>query len=70
MLGAADPRAVRSAGRYAAAVEPTTGHAILTDFVFASGESLPELRLAYTTLGQPRRDGRSRTAEEQAIQGR
>jgi homoserine O-acetyltransferase len=37
-------------------VEPTSGQAILTDFVFASGERLPELRLAYTTIGEPRRD--------------
>jgi homoserine O-acetyltransferase len=44
------------AGRYATAVEPTTGQVILPDFVFASGEVLPELRLGYTTLGEPRRD--------------
>jgi homoserine O-acetyltransferase/O-succinyltransferase len=29
---------------------------ILRDFRFATGESLPELRLHYTTLGQPRRN--------------
>ncbi len=29
---------------------------VLRDFCFASGETLPELRLHYTTLGTPRRD--------------
>ena len=32
------------------------GDFIARDFRFASGESLPELRLHYTTLGAPRRD--------------
>jgi homoserine O-acetyltransferase len=43
--------------------EPTPGHAtpvegdyVIRDFQFASGESLPELRLHYTTLGKPQRD--------------
>jgi homoserine O-acetyltransferase len=30
--------------------------AVLKDFRFASGETLPELRIHYTTLGQPHRD--------------
>ena len=38
---------------------PTPGVAgdyVIRDFRFASGERLPELRLHYLTLGQPRRD--------------
>ena len=34
----------------------TEGEVLLRDFKFASGESLPELRLHYTTLGKPQRD--------------
>ncbi len=33
---------------------------IITDFHFASGETLPELRLHYTVLGKPRRDSHGR----------
>ncbi len=35
---------------------PKEGDFILRDFHFQSGESLPELRLHYRTLGDPRRD--------------
>jgi homoserine O-acetyltransferase len=35
---------------------PTEGDFAIKDFVFASGEKLPELRIHYTTLGKPRRD--------------
>jgi homoserine O-acetyltransferase len=35
---------------------PTQGDFLITDFRFASGESLPELRLHYRTLGTPRAD--------------
>jgi len=41
------------------AAEPLTvveGDVVLSDFVFSSGETLPELRLHYRTLGQPQRD--------------
>src|SRR6476659_6091980 len=38
--------------------EPTSGNYVLRDFRFASGETLPELRIHYRTLGQPRRDER------------
>jgi homoserine O-acetyltransferase len=44
----------RQAPDYAAQLRE--GDAILRDFRFASGESLPELRLHYATLGSPRRD--------------
>ena len=36
----------------------TQGDFVARNFQFASGEVLPELRLHYTVLGQPRRDGR------------
>ena len=36
---------------------PTEGDFVLRDFHFASGEILPELRLHYRTLSEPRRDG-------------
>jgi homoserine O-acetyltransferase len=35
---------------------PTPGDFVIRDFRFTSGESLPELRLHYRTLGEPRRD--------------
>ncbi|MBI2616070.1 MAG: alpha/beta fold hydrolase [Gemmatimonadetes bacterium] len=37
---------------------PTQGDVILRDFRFTSGETLPELRIHYRTLGSPRRDAR------------
>ncbi len=36
------------------------GDYVIRDFHFASGETLPELRLHYTTLGKPRRDSHGR----------
>ena len=35
---------------------------VIRDFHFASGETLPELRLHYTVLGTPRRDSHGRVA--------
>ena len=35
---------------------PAEGDFVLRDFKFASGETLPELRLHYRTLGKPRKD--------------
>ncbi|MBS1855231.1 MAG: alpha/beta fold hydrolase [Acidobacteria bacterium] len=35
---------------------PVEGDYLVKDFVFTSGEKLPELRLHYTTLGEPRKD--------------
>jgi homoserine O-acetyltransferase len=40
----------------AAAPEPAAHDFVLKDFRFASGETLPQLRIHYYTLGQPRRD--------------
>ncbi len=38
------------------ASEPAEGEYVVRNFSFASGESLPELRLHYTVLGKPHRD--------------
>ena len=38
----------------------TEGDFVLRNFRFASGEVLPELRLHYRTLGQPRKDASGR----------
>ncbi len=48
----------------AGAAQGDTGSFVIHNFRFASGEVLPELRLHYRTLGQPRRDaaGRVRNA--------
>jgi len=56
-LSAALVRADTPAVGAAAAVE---GDHVIRDFHFASGESLPELRLHYTVLGKPRRDSHGR----------
>jgi len=42
----------------AATARTFDGYYVLHDFHFASGESLPELRIHYTALGKPRRDAR------------
>jgi homoserine O-acetyltransferase/O-succinyltransferase len=39
---------------------PGEGDYVIRDFRFASGESLPELRLHYTVLGKPQRDAHGR----------
>src|SRR6267154_6271990 len=38
------------------AVPPKEGDFIARDFKFSDGQSLPEVRLHYTTLGTPQRD--------------
>jgi homoserine O-acetyltransferase len=48
--------AVVMSGRAADYPKPIEGDAVLRDFTFASGESLPELRMHYSTLGTPQRD--------------
>ena len=49
--------AVAAAGSRAATYPvPVEGDCVLHDFHFRSGESLPELRMHYVTLGTPRRD--------------
>ncbi|PTS81897.1 MULTISPECIES: alpha/beta fold hydrolase [unclassified Caulobacter] len=44
----------------APAVAPKEGDFVARDFRFRSGEVLPELRLHYTTLGEPKRDASGR----------
>jgi homoserine O-acetyltransferase len=44
----------------ATAPAPEEGDYVLHDFHFASGETLPELRMHFTTIGKPRRDARGR----------
>jgi homoserine O-acetyltransferase len=46
----------------AAAAGPIEGDYVIRDFHFASGETLPELRLHYLLLGKPRRDSHGRVA--------
>ena len=40
---------------------PTEGDYVIRDFKFASGETLPELRLHYRTLGKPEKDAQGKT---------
>src|ERR1700682_6253223 len=51
------------AGRLPAAdyPAPTEGDYTIRDFKFASGETLPELRLHYRTLGKPEKDAQGQT---------
>jgi len=44
------------------AVEPQQGELRIEGFTFQSGESLPQLRLHYRTLGTPRRDAQGRVS--------
>src|SRR4051812_25799757 len=49
--------AMQTAGFAAAAApEPAPHDLVVKDFRFRTGETLPELKLHYYTLGQPRRD--------------
>src|SRR6266403_3764077 len=54
--------AAASADTPAAAGVPLEGDYVIHDFHFASGETLPELRLHYTFLGKPRRDSHGRVS--------
>ncbi|WP_395403487.1 hypothetical protein ACHMW6_32955 [Pseudoduganella sp. UC29_106] len=40
--------------------EPVQGDHVLKDFRFASGQTMPELRIHYRTLGKPQRDAQGR----------
>jgi homoserine O-acetyltransferase len=42
--------------------KPVEGDFVIKDFRFASGETLPELRIHYRTLGTPQKDAQGRTA--------
>jgi homoserine O-acetyltransferase len=50
------PPATAAAAEPPAYQPPVEGDYVIRDFHFASGETLPELRLHYTTLGKPQRD--------------
>jgi homoserine O-acetyltransferase len=52
--------AVRADTPAAGAAASTESDYVIRDFHFASGETLPELRLHYTVLGKPRRDAHGR----------
>jgi homoserine O-acetyltransferase len=41
--------------------KPTEGDYVIRDFKFASGETLPELRIHYYTLGKPEKDAQGKT---------
>jgi homoserine O-acetyltransferase/O-succinyltransferase len=57
LAGGSTRLGARAAGAPQAAYPaPTEGDVVLKDFHFRSGETLPELRLHYRVLGQPRRD--------------
>ena len=52
------------AGAAVAQVAPVEGDFVVRDFRFRSGETLPELRINYTTLGQPHRNARGEIEHE------
>src|SRR5260221_5708311 len=47
-------------GQTAKSPETAEGDFVVKNFKFRSGETLPELRLHYTTLGKPARDAQGR----------
>src|SRR6266513_603933 len=52
--------------RFASAADypaPTEGDFTIHDFKFASGETLPELRVHYRTLGKPEKDAQGKTTK-------
>lgn len=58
LIGVAAAVVVQSAA--AAAPEPAVHDHVIRDFRFSTGETLPELRIRYQTLGQPRLDAQGR----------
>ena len=54
LLGAAGSAAAQAAG--SALPAPVEGDFVVRDFRFGTGETLPELKLHYRTLGTPKRD--------------
>lgn len=61
-MGAAWFLAMPCAAQQAAGPAATEGDFVLHNFQFRSGESLPELRLHYATLGKPVRDAQGHTS--------
>src|SRR6476620_7409254 len=58
---------LRSTGQQTTVPEATEGDFVVKNFKFRSGESLPELRLHYTTLGEPVRDAEGRVTNAALI---
>lgn len=56
----ASPAPAQSAQSVLAALKPRTADYVVPDYRFVSGETLPELRLHYTTLGSMHRDAHGR----------
>ena len=54
-------------GQQTTVPEATEGDFVVKNFKFRSGESLPELRLHYTTLGEPVRDAEGRVTNAALI---
>ncbi|HVB99660.1 MAG TPA: alpha/beta fold hydrolase [Candidatus Dormibacteraeota bacterium] len=54
--GARQADAARRYAQIAAALHPSEGNYVVKDFRFHNGQTLPSLRLHYTTLGHPRRN--------------
>jgi len=50
--------ALEGAPRTAVTPATTEGDVVIKEFKFRDGETIPELRLHYATLGKPTRDGR------------
>jgi homoserine O-acetyltransferase len=61
MLGASFLVTVASARPQMTAPATTEGEFVVRNFKFHSGQSLPDVRLHYTTLGKPVRDAEGRT---------
>src|SRR5579859_214967 len=61
MIAAATILALQCNGQQPAGPPTTEGDFVVHNFQFRSGESLPKLRLHYTTLGKPVRDAQGRT---------
>ena len=59
-LGLAFAGAQTAAAQAALKHATTDGDYVAKDFRFASGETLPELKVHYTTLGEPKRDAQGR----------
>ncbi len=58
--GAAQQAQLRKLQAIVAGLHPVEGNYTARDFRFHNGQTMPELRLHYTTLGRPRRDARGR----------
>ncbi len=57
----------QTAAQPASMYNPQEGDYVLRDFHFQSGETLPELRMHYRTLGKPVRDGHGRVTNAMLI---